>query len=164
MNQRTIWLVLCVAALAAAPAVADVGNLSLSVTPVNTPGSLQVDLDLDATTTGASTPAATDSVFMLASMYYPTPYSAATTYGYDYGYVTRTGTTNHFQQTVSFTVPHPGHYGYFGVVEYTERNTDYQYGTLDVTESSPIPAVGLPGLLILGVILAGTGAFILRRA
>ena len=170
MPRRPLWLVLFVAVLLSNSAAADVGDLSLALTPVQTPGTLDVDLTLTATTTGASTPASSDNVYMLASMYYPTPYGSHTTYvSSQSGTVYRTGTTNVFENTFSFTLPNPGHWGYYGWVYGVTQNSystsSYGYGTMDIALAGVnVPTATLPGMLLFGALLAGIGVFLLFRS
>ena len=79
MTRRTLFLVIGVAVLFSSSAGADIGNLSLTVTPVQTPGTLNVDLTLYATTASPYSTSANDTVYMFGSMYYPYPYTYFTT-------------------------------------------------------------------------------------
>ena len=170
MSRRPLWLALCVVSLICSPAVADVGSVSLTVTPLQTPGTLDVDLMVAATTTGAATPATGDAVYMFGSMYYPTPWPSRTFSTYSGASVSRTGVTNVFEHTFSFTLPNEGHWGYYGwVYGFTAAGgttSDYLYGTTDISvqQAAPIPTATLPGMLFLGVLLAGIGVFLLRRS
>ena len=123
MSRRSLWLALCMAVLMCSPVVADVGSLSLTVTPLQTPGTLDVDLTLVATTTGAATPATSDTVYLFASWYYPTPWASNTTNTYYGTNVSRTGVTNVFQNTFSFTLPISGHWGHYGWVYGVTQNS-----------------------------------------
>lgn len=168
--RRASWAAICILALIAGTAGADVGSLSLSLTALPTPGTLDVDLNLNATTTGAYSQDSSDYVFMFGSMYYPYPWPGTGSYVSDSdSTVYRTGTTNVFERTFSFTLPHGGTWGTYGFVYgyntyYNYSTSDSQYGTVTLQRVSAVTTVGLPGLLILGLVLAATGAFILRRA
>ena len=171
MSRRSLWLALCVAVLLCGPAAADVGSLSLTVTPLQMPGTMNVDLTLVATTTGAATPATSDAVLMFGSMYYPTPYGSQTTLvSSQNSTVYRTGVTNVFENTFSFTLPNPGQWGYYGFVY---GNTaagastyDYLYGTTSIAAAAAtaIPTATLPGMFLFGALLAGIGVFLLFRS
>ena len=171
MSRRSIWLAMCVASLLCSPAIADVGSLSLSLTPLQTPGTLDVDLTLTATTTGASAAATSDAVLMFGSMYYPTPYGSQTTLVSSQDTtVYRTGVTNVFENTFSFTLPNPGQWGYYGFVYGNNAagasTYDYLYGTTSIAAAAvtSIPTATLPGLLLFGALLAGIGFFLLFRS
>jgi hypothetical protein len=170
MSRRYLWQALCVAVLVCSPAVADVGSLSLTLTPLQTPGTLDIDLTLTATTTGASAPATSDAVLMFGSFYYPTPYGSQTTLvSSQDSTVYRTGVTNVFENTFSFTLPNPGHWGYYGFVYGVTQDSystyEYQYGTMDIAALAiEVPTATLPGMLLFGALLAGIGVFLLFRS
>ena len=167
--RRASWAALCIMAMLVSTAAADVGSLNLSVTPVTVPGSLDVDLDLTATTTGALSQASSDYVYMFGLLYYPFPYSPAGTFLSEYdSTVYRTGTSNVFDRTFSFTLPFGGTWGTYGFVyglTYRGASTSTSvYGVVNVLEAGPVPTMTLPGIALLGALLAGIGVLILRRA
>jgi hypothetical protein len=171
MTRRVLWFVLCIAMLAVSPAGADVGSFDgLTITPMGVPGTLDVDVEMVATTSGAYSQDSSDYVYMFVLMYYPYPYDPFGTFYSDTDFtVYRTGNSNAFEQTFSFTLNTPGTWGVYGFVY--AYNTYYNYSTSRSTytvfqtlERSRIPTATLPGIALLGVLLAGIGIYILRRA
>jgi hypothetical protein len=169
MSRRPLVLVLCVAGLLCNSAVADVGVPSVSVTPAQIGTSLNFNLDVTATTTGATSPNSADSIYMFGSMYFPIPYGSHTTNTVGTSVVSRTGTSNVFSHTFSFTLPNEGTWGYYGFAYgYTTGGsfaTSYDLGTVDVTAFAAVnvPTTTLPGMLLFGAFLAGIGVFLLFR-
>lgn len=166
MFRRSVTPAFCAILLIAGVAAADVGTIqSFSATPLPPAIGPDIDLLVTATTSGASTPVPSDSMYIFASMYYPTPYLAHTTSVFYGTNALRTGTSNVFDHTFSFTLPRGGQWGYYAFVfNYAYSTTSYLYGSIVLGEFAPIPTMTLPGLAILGALLAGIGIFILRRA
>ena len=107
---------------------------------------------------------------MVGSMYYPTPYLSQTTLVADSTNILRTGVTNVFENTFSFTLPNPGHWGYYsfvyGITQNSYSTSSYLYDTMDVAlaGATAIPTATLPGMLVFGALLAGIGVFLLFRS
>lgn len=189
--MRKVGLVAMVGILLAAPAAfADFGTWNTySVTPVNTLGSLDVDLVFTAGTAGdALTPAVDDTFYFLGQLYYPYPYPATTTSVISSAYVPRGNPANtSWTHTFAFTAPletPTGVWGWWGFLGNLTPSSNYVYsltttaGTLPVTYNpnqptptpppggyggNPIPTLSMPALLLLGGILMGVGVLLLRR-
>ncbi len=138
---------------------------SFSVRPVVTDNGPPVLVDFQCTAwTSFSSyyPSANgDQVMMYASIYNTSTsvYSSAT--------VLRTATGN-FMHTFSFTLPADGVYAYWAQAYYNwmgsiTYNTTAS-GTFNTVSRAGIPAAGSVGLGLLGILLAGAGVFLLRRA
>ena len=164
MMRRSGVFLIGLAVVFASPAFADVGVPTLTITPSTTPAR-EILLDFDVTTTGATAPTTTDSMYMFASVYYPFPYTIATTTLTDTTYAPRTGTSALFEHTFSFTVASAGLWGVYGFAAstpYASPSTS-QYETVFMAEGFPVPTISFPGIALLGALLAGIGIFILRR-
>jgi hypothetical protein len=167
MTRRICLAVLCIAVLSTATAMADIGSVFLTLTPITVPGSLDVDLQVDVSTTGAASPIASDPLVMVAAIYYPTPWGSRTTTD---GYTTtvlRVGTSNLFSHTFQLTAPFAGEWGTyafaFGFGAAGTYNYDYTFGGVVLLNEQGIPTVTPLGIAILGALMAGIGIVILRR-
>ncbi len=188
--MKQICVVAFVGVLLATPvAFADFGVWNtFSVTPVNTLGSLDVDMIFTAQTTGgASSPQANDSFYFLAQLYYPYPYPATTTSVLSNttvprGSVSNTTWNHTFQLTAPLETP-SGVWGWWGFLGNLTPSQNYvyaiytTYGTLPVTYNpsqptptpppavagEPVPGLSMTGIIVLSAILIGAGLLLIRR-
>jgi hypothetical protein len=167
MIRRICLAVLCIVALSTATATADIGSINLTLTPITFPGTLDVDLQVDVTTSNAASPSSGELLFMLASMYYPTPFGAHTTSIITSTFEPRIGTSPIFSHTFQLTAPFEGTWGTYafayGFGAAGTYNSDYSTPGPVVLDVVSIPAMTPVGIAVLGALLAGIGFVILRR-
>jgi hypothetical protein len=167
MIRRICLAVLCIVVLSTATATADIGVINLTLTPITFPGTLDVDLQVNVTTSLAASPSSGELLFMLASMYYPTPFGSHTTTVLSSTFVPRIGTSPVFSYTFQLTAPVEGTWGTYafayGFGAAGTYNSDYSTVAPVILDVAAIPAVTPVGIAVLGALLAGVGFFILRR-
>lgn len=191
--MRKYMVVFAIAIMAAPFASADFGSASgsFSVTPVG--GTLNATFNIDVTTTGAATPGYNSAdVFQFIAQLYQTNGTTTTTSTIDIATAIRTlsSPSNYFNYSNTLTAPFADTWLWWarfaatntfqcpvttGGVNCYWSTTTIGTGSeiLDPTQptatpdpnagGAPIPTTSVPGLVILGMILAGLGVWMLRR-